>query len=293
MQITNNHIPDEELLSFADGELESVRQAAAEKHLAACWTCRTRRAEIDGVIAEFVKISNQDLNSRIPSPSGPRTLLKLRLADAAKTQPGYLEQLQAAFSGWRVAYLGGAVFLLMLASLGLWRHRIRFAAKNVSAMGVIFEPNPVLTPGAVRPVSFTEICRAGTSDKNRTVPVALQQQVFQEYGIPNARPEDYEVDYLITPELGGADDIKNLWPQPFGAKNWSAYTKDDLEDRLHEMVCARKIELSTAQRDIASDWIGAYKKYVEADKPRADQPGTFERSEIPEIAGLSSMPPAQ
>jgi len=48
----------------------------------------------------------------------------------------------------------------------------------------------------------------------------------------------YEVDYLITPELGGADDIKNLWPQPFTAKNWSAYTKDDLEDRLHELVCS-------------------------------------------------------
>jgi len=35
------------------------------------------------------------------------------------------------------------------------------------------------------------------------VPVSLKQIVFAEYGMSNARPEDFEVDYLITPDLGG------------------------------------------------------------------------------------------
>jgi hypothetical protein len=40
--------------------------------------------------------------------------------------------------------------------------------------------------------------------------------------------------------------------------------KDRLEERLHELVCAGKLDLPTAQRDIAVNWIDAYKKYVGA-----------------------------
>ena len=48
----------------------------------------------------------------------------------------------------------------------------------------------------------------------RDVPSSLRQEVFKEYGIVNPRPEDYEIDYLIAPGLGGAEDIHNLWPEP-------------------------------------------------------------------------------
>jgi hypothetical protein len=32
--------------------------------------------------------------------------------------------------------------------------------------------------------------------------------------------------------------------------------------KLHQLVCAGQLDLKTAQREIASDWIEAYKKYV-------------------------------
>jgi hypothetical protein len=32
-------------------------------------------------------------------------------------------------------------------------------------------------------------------------------------------------------------------------------------------VCGGKLNLSTAQRDIATDWIAAYKNYFNTDKP--------------------------
>jgi len=35
-----------------------------------------------------------------------------------------------------------------------------------------------------------------------------------------------------------------------------------LEDRLHALVVNGKLDLETAQREIAADWITAYKKYV-------------------------------
>ena len=111
-----------------------------------------------------------------------------------------------------------------------------------------------------------QVCRS-MPPKNRLVPASLQRKVFEEYGIAGAEPRAYEVDYLITPALGGADDIRNLWPQSYSSAVWNARVKDALEDRLHDLVCEGQLDLATAQRDISSDWIAAYKKYFDTDKP--------------------------
>jgi hypothetical protein len=99
------------------------------------------------------------------------------------------------------------------------------------------------------------------------VPVSLQHKVFEEYGIASAEPRAYEVDYLITPALGGADDIRNLWPQSYSSAVWNARVKDALEDRLHALVCQGSLDLVAAQHDISSDWIAAYRKYFHTDRP--------------------------
>jgi hypothetical protein len=94
--------------------------------------------------------------------------------------------------------------------------------------------------------------------------------VFEEYGIAGADPRAYEVDYLITPALGGADDIHNLWPHSYSSTVWNAQVKDALEDRLREMVCEGSMDLAEAQREIAGNWIAAYKKYFHTDRPLAE-----------------------
>jgi hypothetical protein len=43
--------------------------------------------------------------------------------------------------------------------------------------------------------------------------------------------------------------------------------KDALERKLHSLVCAGKLDLKTAQTEIASNWIEAYKKYVGESPP--------------------------
>jgi hypothetical protein len=45
--------------------------------------------------------------------------------------------------------------------------------------------------------------------------VALR--VFASYGIREPKPRAYELDHLITPALGGSDNIRNFWPQPYGS----------------------------------------------------------------------------
>ena len=44
--------------------------------------------------------------------------------------------------------------------------------------------------------------------------------------------------------------------------------QDKLENRLHALVCHGQISLATAQHDIATNWIAAYKQYV---GPQPDQ----------------------
>jgi hypothetical protein len=93
------------------------------------------------------------------------------------------------------------------------------------------------------------------------IPEEMQRRVFAAYGIKSPRADQFEVDYLITPDLGGTDSIRNLWPQPYSVR-WNAQVKDKLEQRLHQLVCGGQLDLATAQHDIASDWIGAYRKYI-------------------------------
>lgn len=58
-------------------------------------------------------------------------------------------------------------------------------------------------------------------------------------------------------ELAGASTLANLWPQGILA----AERKDRLEDRLGELVRSGALDLGTAQKAIAENWLEAYAKY--------------------------------
>jgi hypothetical protein len=96
----------------------------------------------------------------------------------------------------------------------------------------------------------------------------MKREVCAEYGyLPGQCPKQgiMEIDHLISLELGGADDVKNLWPEPAEPRP-GFHEKDKLENLLHRMVCEGTISLPEAQREIATDWYAAYLKYVEGGK---------------------------
>jgi hypothetical protein len=128
-------------------------------------------------------------------------------------------------------------------------------------------PVAAITPGATADVGVEELC-AGTM-RMQPITAAMRAQVLSAYGVEDVPADQYELDYLITPELGGATDVRNLWPQRYGSPVWNARVKDELEELLPQLVCSRQLDLTTAQRDMASDWIAAYKKYFKTDVPLA------------------------
>jgi hypothetical protein len=108
-------------------------------------------------------------------------------------------------------------------------------------------PNVALTPGAARPLTTAEVCATKWGLDRRFVTERMKRHVFAAYGIDLADRGLYEVDHLVPRELGGADDLLNLWPQPWvGPQN--ARVKDREENRLHRAVCAGTLTLAAAQR---------------------------------------------
>lgn len=131
-------------------------------------------------------------------------------------------------------------------------------------------PDKTRTPGATNPdVKQTNIkktiCVSGWTKTIRpptSYTSKLKLQQIEEYGYVDTDSANYEEDHLISLQLGGhPTDERNLWPQPYHVA-CGARIKDVLETRLKKMVCAGKISLATAQRAIRTNWIAAYKKYV-------------------------------
>ena len=255
------HLSDQELLQALDGELTPRETERAQAHLAACWACRSRQQEIEAAIGEFIRLQRGTLNTRLPSADGPRALLKARLAELSATQSARPRW----FRGISQRHAWAAIALAMMAPLLYWTLSVRRAGEPAVTVTV---PNPALTPGAAVLLNDRQVC-GQASVKNKLVPVTLRRQVFAEYGIRAAEPGAYELDYLITPALGGADDIRNLWPESRNSTVWNAQVKDALEDHLRDLVCEGQLDLATAQREIAGNWIEAYKKYFHSNSPLA------------------------
>jgi hypothetical protein len=128
-------------------------------------------------------------------------------------------------------------------------------------------PDKALTPGVSRGLTLDKICMTTWGKDVRLVSASMKHRVYDSYGMHNhsgacaIAARGCEVDHLISRELGGADDVKNLWPQPYGG-TWNAVMKDNLENKLHALICAPEptMTLDEAQDCISTDWIACFKK---------------------------------
>lgn len=121
-------------------------------------------------------------------------------------------------------------------------------------------PNPQLTPGAVRPLTYEQICKTTKwgLDK-RLVDDRMKRHVLAAYGYTWEDRGKFEIDHLVPRSLSGRDDILDLWPQPL----WEAkHLKDPAEQKIWKLYCAGGITLAAAQKAFMTDWRAAYVEYV-------------------------------
>jgi hypothetical protein len=99
----------------------------------------------------------------------------------------------------------------------------------------------------------TTICVPGYTSTVRNVPKKVADEVYKRDKQTKEPGICCEIDHLISLELGGSNDINNLWAQRYDVP-FNAQRKDMLENALHREVCAGNITLKEAQAAISKDW---------------------------------------
>lgn len=261
----DRHISSFDAMRLIDCEMSSTEAALAQRHLDDCATCRTMLEQIRESLGELNRIATS-YKAPILDHGAASNLLESKLTAISSELPkatwhDAIFRKTVPYLRYALPVVAAVIFLGTIS----YSYRLHISSQKV----LVFLPDRKLTPGAVRSVKVSDLCSVpdDNDDLDPAVDPPRQMTVFHEYGIsPEDSKRDFQVDYLINPQLGGVSDVRNLWPQPYSSE-WNAKAKDELERHLHRMVCERKIELADAQRDIAANWIDAYKKYFHTSKP--------------------------
>jgi hypothetical protein len=114
--------------------------------------------------------------------------------------------------------------------------------------------NYAMTPGAITSATTEQVCKPGYATSVRpssSVASRLKRDRMAAYGIAGADPSAYQLDHVVSLELGGPPkDVRNLWPEPIAI----ARQKDKVENALHTAVCNGRLSLRAAQSCEAFNW---------------------------------------
>lgn len=121
-------------------------------------------------------------------------------------------------------------------------------------------PDSACTPGAIfANATVQQICTDGYASSVRNVPFSEADQAYAEYGIYHHYSGQFEVDHLVALELGGSNDIANLWPEA-SSPTPGFHQKDEVENYLHDQLCSGAMSLKDAQYEIATNWLAVYQR---------------------------------
>lgn len=250
------HLQDDRLLLLNEYGLSDRDAAQAFAHLESCARCRGRRDALR--VADVALLQMGTPEHAGPDDGRGRRQFEQRLSEAPAASHGIRPAVLAAAAACVLAVTGGQL-------LGPARRAASFPGRPaVSETRAL--PIRSITPGATVAMDVNELCRQMPWEVS-PIPAAVKDDVLRAYGMERTPDHEYELDYLITPDLGGAPDPRNLWPEPYHSPVWNARVKDELESLLPRLVCEGKVDLRTAQEDIAVNWIAAYKKYFRTDRP--------------------------
>ncbi len=149
---------------------------------------------------------------------------------------------------------GGSTSGIRTGRTVLLGHRTQTSGCTLGAL-----PDRDCSPGAYYArLTKAVICSPSfRTDTIRNVPQAEKYAVEREYGMaPAYYGRSIEIDHIVSLELGGSNNIANLFPE----RHPGYHAKDRLENRLHDLVCEGPMRLRSVQRQIAANWQKLYRK---------------------------------
>jgi hypothetical protein len=176
---------------------------------------------------------------------------------------GVAQWLQGSSSNPRTATSSSAASSPAQVALGrtvLLAHRTKTRGCKLAAT-----PDRRCSPGAYYSgLGRATICSSSfRTSAVRNVPVSEKHAVEAEYGLtPKSYGRTLEIDHIVSLELGGSNDIANLYPEEgaFADGAPGFHIKDKLENRAHAVVCTGAMTLASVRRGIARDWQALYKR---------------------------------
>jgi anti-sigma factor RsiW len=282
MQHAQRHPSDQTLLLALDRELSVRRQITLDRHLSSCERCRSRSSTMASVADETSRLCLRGESA--PPTAALRRRLQADMAEAGtRWERSVSFRIRKAFATLPFAIRVGASVALVGVVLALMRSTPGIGSV-VTPIEAASLPIRALTPGATARVDRDALC-AGQLPARSPIAAPVRQAVLRQYRMEQVPEHEYELDYLITPELGGTADPRNLWPERYASGIWNARVKDELERRLPQLVCQGTLDLETAQQAIADNWILAYKKYLGTDRPIVKQGNVLDDEEEREAEG--------
>lgn len=260
------HPGDDILVRFVDNELPLMERQQVGRHVTECATCSARaeaiRAILADVAAEFVAQGDAGDDARELTLQRRHRFEGALLKTMACTPPWPL-RLARAFVRWQTQALAAAALILAPFVVPVML-RGSLTPDPIDSITAAL-PDQALTPGAVSTLTAAELCSG--SRPSRVVTAATRDRVLRSYRMEQVHASEYELDALVTPELGGTTEPANLWPQRYASPLWTAHVKDELERLLPALVCRGEIDLARAQRDLATDWVAAYQRHFNSSVP--------------------------
>lgn len=138
------------------------------------------------------------------------------------------------------------LMLLRLSAIGLL-----ISSTEARAASVVLDPT--LTPGHAASTDIAEVCSPVV--KHTRIARSARAAVLDSYGL-SAATHEFHVVRLIPPSWGGDDTIENLLPMDPTDERLKA----NLAWKGHQEICAGRLDLKTAQTDIATNWRAMYNR---------------------------------
>jgi hypothetical protein len=161
----HHHLTDEALLRSLDGELTSQQTTKVNRHLSACWSCRSRRQAIEQEITDLVSYQRSFVSPYLPPPAGGRSIFLARL-DALINElevqsprsrwPASFQSLVGLLEEYRIpAIVFALAVLTMFAVIPSLRSRSTVSAKELIELSTNAEKRSLATQ--VHPVVVQKV----------------------------------------------------------------------------------------------------------------------------------------
>jgi len=182
--------------------------------------------------------------------------LVARLSSASLEMEQRIDSLVSSASKKATTHSGERAILAAAAAYGSGPLELGQRSQTTECVAEGGLPDSECTPGAVFASATREIiCVSGYTKTVRNVSVATKQKIYGAYGLSYPQKSGaYEADHLIPLELGGSNDIANLFPESAEPRP-GFHEKDVVENYLNHEMCKGNISLAFAQQQIAENWL--------------------------------------